>query len=255
MKTLIQNSKGEKIAVLVEEVPNQKGLAFVMHGLGGNKEQQHIKTLADAWKESGYTVVLFDARDTFGESEGNYEDATITSYYEDLETVIAWAKTQKWYREPFALAGHSLGGICVALYAEKFPREVMALAPISTVVSGRLSLDTHTPEDLRDWEATGWRVRPSRTMPGVIKRLKWSHLADRLKYDLLPEAGKLTMPVFLLAGELDDATPPEHQKMFFDAIPGSKEIHTIAGAPHTFIDPRHLAEIKELLKKWIRSIR
>ena len=38
-KLLIQNRKGQKIAVLLEKSLDQKGLAFVMHGLGGFKEQ------------------------------------------------------------------------------------------------------------------------------------------------------------------------------------------------------------------------
>jgi hypothetical protein len=36
--------------------------------------------------------VLFDTTHSFGESGGNYEDATTTQYYQDLEDVISWAK-------------------------------------------------------------------------------------------------------------------------------------------------------------------
>ena len=93
-----------------------------MHGLGGNKTQGHIRAMTEAFLESGYTVVTWDAVHTFGVSEGsNYEDATITNYYSDLEDVIAWAVPQSWYSEPFTLCGHSLGGISVALFAEKYP--------------------------------------------------------------------------------------------------------------------------------------
>ena len=59
-----------------------------MHGLGGFKEQKHIQTFADAFLENNFTVVLFDTTHTYGESEGKYEDATTTNYYEDLEDVI-----------------------------------------------------------------------------------------------------------------------------------------------------------------------
>lgn len=84
-KIFIQNRKDQKISVIVEKAEDQKGLAFVMHGLGGFKEQPHIQTFADAFKEDGFTVVRFDTTNTFGESDGNYEDATVTNYYEDLE--------------------------------------------------------------------------------------------------------------------------------------------------------------------------
>jgi len=59
------------------------------------------------------------------------EDASITSYYEDLEDVISWAQSQEWYQEPFALAGHSLGGICTALYAEHHSAILNTLGPYS----------------------------------------------------------------------------------------------------------------------------
>src|SRR5260221_6400320 len=97
-KVFIKNRKGQKIAVIVEQPNGQtKGLAFVMHGLGGFKEQPHIQVMAEAFLDNGYRVVRFDATNSFGESEGKYEDATTTNYYEDLEDVINWSKKQSWY--------------------------------------------------------------------------------------------------------------------------------------------------------------
>jgi pimeloyl-ACP methyl ester carboxylesterase len=254
MKTFIPNRENKKIAVVVDETPDSKGLVFVMHGLGGFKEQPHIQAFADAFRENNLTVVLFDATHTYGESEGKYEGATTTNYYEDLEDVISWAKKQSWYHEPFWLAGHSLGGISTALYAERHPKEIKALAPISTVVSGELSVETKkTRGQLEEWKKTGWLIQPSESKPGLIKRLKWSEMEDRLKYDLLPDAYKLTMPVLLIVGDKDEGTPPEHQKILFDKLPGKKEIHIIKDAPHTFRDPAHLTEIKKIFDNWIKN--
>lgn len=75
---------------------------------------------------------------------------------------------------------------------------------------------------------------------------------DRVKYDLLKEVDKLTMPVLLIVGEKDRPTTPEHQKILFDALPSQKkELHVIKGAPHTFRDPEHLREVKEIFMKWL----
>jgi len=258
MKQFIKNRKNQKLVLLVDVSPNQKGLAFVMHGLGGFKEQAHIKAFADAFKEEGLTVVSFDTTNTLGsgESEGKYEDATTTNYYEDLEDVIKWVKNKSWYQEPFWLAGHSLGGISIVLFAEKYPQKVKALAPISTVVSGKISFDSpkyRGNDILKKWKETAWRIEESKSQPGIIKKLKWSHMEDRLKYDVLPDAQKLKMPVLLIVGDQDDSTPPEHQKMLFGRLPGKKEIHIIKGAPHTFYEENHLSEIKRIFKKWIEK--
>lgn len=253
MKTSLLNRDGNKISVLIEGADSAKQLAFVMHGLGGNMTQGHIRAMVEAFLDKNCKVITWDAVHTFGESEGgNYEDATITNYYSDLEDVIAWASEQTWYIEPFVLCGHSLGGISVALFAENYPEKVKALAPISTVVSGELSMQTKA-DDLESWKRDGIRVTMS--FDGKReKRLKWSHMEDRMMYDLLKQVGKLTMPTIMIVGEHDDPTPPEHQQILFDKLPGKKELHVIKGALHSFYEPHEQAEIKHLLKRWLDTL-
>lgn len=253
MKQFIKNRKNQNISVLVEKSDNPKGLAFVMHGLGGFKEQPHIKTFAKAFKDNNYIVVRFDTTNTFGESDGDYADATVTNYFEDLEDVIEWSKSQDFYQKPFILCGHSLGGISTALYSQKYSEKVKALAPISTVVSGRLSLERYSQAELDEWEKTGWQIKMSADGKRV-KKIKYTHIIDRLKYDLLDNVDKLIMPVLLLAGELDDSTPTTHQQLLFNKLPGKKELHIIKNAPHTFKDEEHLNEVYQVLDKWIKNI-
>jgi len=254
-KTFIKNRKGENVSVLVEKSENQKGLAFIMHGLGGFKEQDHIAAFANAFKEKGFTVVRFDTTNTLGESGGKYEDATITNYYEDLEDVVIWAQEQEWYQEPFALSGHSLGGICTLLYSEKYPKKVLALAPISSAISGQMMLDAEPKERVAEWNKTGWKISPSKSRPDVIKKLNWPQFVnDSLKYNVLENADKLAMPVLLITGSEDHGTPYEHQKILYDKLSGPKEIHNINGAPHTFRLKKHLAEVKSIFLKWIDAV-
>ncbi len=251
------NRKEQKISVLIENPTLSKGLAFVMHGLGGFKEQPHIEVFSRAFVDGGFTTVRFDTTNSIGESAGDYSDATTTNYYEDLEDVITWASTQSWYQEPFALAGHSLGGICTALYAERNPKKVLALAPISTVVSGNLTIESHKkyePEEYALWEREGVRESYSESKKGMIKRLKFSHMIDRAKYDLLPEAHKLTMPVMLIVGSADWGTSPEHHQMLYNKLPGKRDLRIIEGAPHTFREPSHLKQVYEILSDWISDL-
>lgn len=254
MKTRIQNRHGQTIVVLVENTQATSGLTFINHGLGGSKDQKHIQTFSQAFTDADFTTVRFDTTNTFGESDGAYEDATTTNYYQDLCDVIKWAQGQDWYQEPFVLCGHSLGAFTSAIYAEKHPQQVRALAPIGTVVSGKLSLETPRYQGntiLKDWKETGVLEKTSHS--GRTKRLKWSHIEDRLRYDLLPEVKKLTMPVLLIVGDEDEPCPPQHQKILFNALPKPKELHIIKGAPHTFRDDKHLQETKQILDSWIES--
>lgn len=256
-KIFIKNRKGQNICVLIDETENQKGLAFVMHGLSGCKEHEPIVTIANCFKDKNFSVIRFDTTNTYGESDGRYEDATVTNYYEDLEDVINWSKTQKFYQEPFVLSGHSLGGICVALYAEKYPEKVLAIAPISTVVSGKLSIKIHKKYDTKsfaNWKKTGWKETKSVSRPGIIKRLPWSHMQDRLKYDLLKDVKRLQVPTLLIVGENDTSTPKESINKLFKKLPGIKEFHIIKNASHNFKDKIHLQEIEEIFINWIDSL-
>ena len=254
-KISIKNRKTQTIVVVVDKVKNSKGIAFIMHGLGGFKEQPHTQTIASAFREKGYSTILFDTTNTFGESDGSYEDATVTNYYQDLEDIVEWASKQDFYKEPFFIAGHSLGGMCTALYAENYPDKVKGLAPISTVVSGKLSLESPNKKDiLEQWKATGWYEKDSESKPGVVKRLKWSHMEDRMKYDLLEHVDALIMPVLMMVGDQDESTIPEHQQILFDRLPGKKELHVIRDAPHTFREQKHLNEMKQIFLDWIEGV-
>lgn len=254
MKIFIKNRKNQKICVVVEGENNTKGLAFVMHGLSGNKDQAHIRTFISAFLESDYVTVSFDTTNTYGESEGVPEDATTTNYLEDLEDVVTWAQNKPWYTEPFILCGHSLGAFTVALYTQKNPRKIKGIAPIATVVSGQLSAKSKEKESLEQWKKDGYKITPSSTIPGLMKKIKWAEFEDRQKYDLLPEIQNFTMPVLMIVGDKDKSTPPEHQKILFDKLPGKKELHIIKNAPHTFTNPEHLQEIKQIFINWIKTL-
>lgn len=240
--------------MVIEGDKNLKGLAFIIHGLGGNKDQAHIRAIISAFLESGCTVVSFDTTNTYGESDGEPENATTTNYIEDLEDVIAWAQKQSFYQEPFYLTGHSLGAFAAALYAQKNPKKIKGLAPISTVVSGQLSASSKEKGDLEKWEKDGYKITPSNTTPGLMKKIKWAEFEDRLKYDLMPLVKQISMPVLMIVGDQDKSTPPEHQKILYDALPGKKEMHIIENAPHTFKDPKQLKEIKTVFINWINSL-
>jgi pimeloyl-ACP methyl ester carboxylesterase len=253
-KIFIKNRNNKKLCVLLEKSNNQQGLVFIEHGLGGFKEQKHIQIMADSFRETDYTVVRFDTTSTLGDSEGSYGDATLTNYYQDLEDVIKWAEDQEWYQEPFVLAGHSLGSFSIILYTQKHPNKVKALAPISTVISGKTSNQRYDKEKVKEWEETGWRIEPSASKPGVIKKLNWPNFRDDIfKYDVLLDAHKITQPILLVTGSEDHGTPYEDQKLLYDKVSGDKELYVIEGSGHNFRTPEHLQELKEFFDNWIKN--
>ncbi|MFA5358556.1 MAG: alpha/beta fold hydrolase [Patescibacteria group bacterium] len=248
------NRRGQKIVVNVRQAKDQAGLVFVMHGFGGFKDQDQIQAIGESFFEKNYTTVLFDTANTLGESEGRVEDGSLTSYYQDLEDVIAWSETRDWYQEPFILAGHSMGSFCIAYYAENYPEKVLAIAPFSPVISGKFldeAMIRRNPAVWEKWRQTGWLEVPSNSKPGAFRRSPWSVVADWDQYDLIPQANKLNMPVLIIVGQNDTSTPVYQVEKFFQALPGIKEMHVIDGAEHTFRTVEHFAEIKKIIFFWL----
>jgi pimeloyl-ACP methyl ester carboxylesterase len=252
-KVFIKNRFSKQLAVLVEANDAKKGLAFVAHGLSGFKEQTHIQAIANAFTKHGMTAVRFDVANTLGESEGRLEDARVGNYLSDLEDVIAWAAKQPWYVEPFYISGHSLGGTTLLLYAEQQPEKIAGLIPVSAAPSGTLYRQTFSKEELENWEKTGWKIRESKSKPGVLKKISWSFLKDFCEYDVLPGAGKLKMPALIIVGENDKTTPLMHQKLLYEKIAGPKQLHVIKGATHNFRNEKELAELEDVIGKWLIS--
>lgn len=258
-KFSIKNRKKLEIVGKILKPENPIGLSFVMHGLGGYKEELHIDLMANTLFENNYIVINFDATNSRGEAEGKYEDATMQLHYEDLVDVINWAKTQTWYNEPFIVTGHSMGGYAVARYAEESPREVKGVFPFGAVFSGKDCFETYKKlrtEEINEWEKTGWTYRTSKSKPEFEMKLPWSHMEERLKHDLKPMADRITMPILFVAGENDTSCPPSDQKKFYDLLPESttKEFHIVKGVGHVFREPEQLNELKEIFNNWLKKI-
>jgi esterase/lipase len=250
IKKFIKNRKGKRISTVIEG-DGEKGIIFLIHGMGRNKEELCIKTIGESFKENGYVIIKFDTTNTFGESDGDFENTTITNYYEDLEDVINWASAQEWYQEPFLLAGHSIGGLCSMLFAKKFPSKVASIFPISTTISSKLSLELYPQEMLDAWKEKGifeWQDKDR------IKRLKWNFIEDGLKYDILKDIDSINAPIFMIVGENDPESPVKHQKILFDSITGKKELKIIDNAAHLFTEKVHLDKIKNLFDEWISKL-
>jgi pimeloyl-ACP methyl ester carboxylesterase len=243
------------MTVFVDRPERPSGLAFVLHGLGGWKEQPHVAAAAEAFLEAGLTVVRYDATDGVGEAGGSFAEASTTGFCNDLEDVVAWASEQGFYREPFFLSGHSLGGMACGFFAEKHPEKVAGLALLAAVVSGELSFasEYYRPK-LEAWKAAGWIEMRNARDPEKKHRLHWGHVEDRFRFDLLPDAGKLAAPTLLIVGERDNGTPPEHQRLLFDALRCPKELHIVPGAGHAFWEESHLRELKRILAEWLAKL-
>jgi len=128
---------------------------------------------------------------------------------------------------------------------------------LSPVVSGELNLSAKAatdPESIKIWKTQGVQEREFNHETGEKKFLPWSHMEDKLKYNLLPKAHDLTMPVLIVVGDKDTTCPLEHQKMLFEKLGGKKQLEIMVGAEHGSKDPQHQKFMKDALITWMKEI-
>lgn len=257
INTKIPNRHGLNIAILVEIPENPAGLIFIVHGFMGTKEAIHIETLRTVSLQHDLTVVRFDATHSFGQSEGSNQ-GTITTYTHDLEDVIQWAQTQTWYREPFMLAGHSLGGIAILEASQTYPTKIKALAPLATVISGEMDHQAYValdPDGYVEWKKTGFKDWSSRQDPARSIHIPFSHMENRNGYNALNYAPGISAPVFMIVGDEDQYCPPANQRQLYDALGSAeKEYHIIPNAPHSFKTEQHLQQLSQLFSDWLKKV-
>lgn len=253
-KLELKNRKDQRIVGVLEKPDGEiRGTCIIQHGWGGHKDKPTVQAMKDAFLESGFQTFNFDATNSFGESDGDYEKSTLGLHWEDLEDVVKWAQKQGWFTGPLALTGHSMGAYSSARYAEEYPEEVKFLAPVAPVVSGELSFkahETYDPEGLKKWKETGVRERIGKE--GQVKRSHWFQMEERLQHNLLPKAKNLIMPTLLIVGSEDTSCPPEQIQVLYDAISGDKkDMKIIQGAPHSYYEEEEQEACKTYIKEWL----
>ncbi len=260
MKKISLKNRKNQTLVWELRIPenNIKWVCIVQHGYSGSKSDKHVDKLAKAFFDNWFITFNFDATNSFNESDGEYEKATLQLHYEDLEDVVSWVKKQEWYQWKLALTWHSMGWYTVARYWEENPDKVDYIASIAPVVSGKLSWEAHKkffPEKFENWEKTGWLIEESKSKPGLIKKSPWSHMLERLSHDLLKKAKNLTIPILLYVWWKDTICPKEHIKLLFDEIPWNKKQMIVnPNAPHTYRTEEDIKHLYNSVSDWVKRL-
>ena len=152
--------------------------------------------------------------------------------------------------------GHSLGGLCVLEYTAQHPSRVSVVVVAGPVISGALSKQAiveFRPDEWESWQRAGHRADQVATRE-PYNRLPFTHIVDRMEYDMLPKATLLSMPVLLLVGEKDENTPLSHVRQLLERLPeGKGELVVLPGAAHTINTHADVALVKASIRRFIEE--
>ena len=245
---LLQNNQGQSIYVKVYNENGNK-LAFVLHGLASDMNHQVVQSAKKAFLDNGYTVVTFDARYSLGKSYGNVSDVSLNTFLEDLETIINWAKKQPFYREPFAVAGHSLGGATTILYSHNNDN-INFLIPIAPVIGRQQwenSCMNNMPDFCKQWkEKSYYEYKLNDKSANIF----YTVVEEAKSYNALELSKNIKAPTLFVIAEKDRIIEEKDVKKVADLM--NAKIIKINQSTHNFTKKQNQNDLYKVIYDFIK---
>lgn len=246
---VLTNRDGKRMPATLQLPEGEaKGIALILHGIGGWRNQPVLVAVADEMVRQGYIAFRFDESDGVNSPDNDFFHNTTTHYCRDLEDVLAYVRQQEWYEGPLLLVGHSMGGFVAAWYAHQKPEEINQLILLAPAISLRNLWFAQLPFSLM------WLIRGHQKMLGVDGKrfmLGPNWLRDFWKYDALRFAPEIPAPTLIIsAGKDNTAAKPIAHRHYTRRFPRA-EHSTISWADHDFTG--HEDEVVATIRQWHTS--
>jgi putative redox protein len=212
------------------------------HGMESTKEGTKHQALAARLTALGYACLRFDFS-FVGESEGSFEDLTISGEVEDLGGAVDWLTAHG--ATTFGLVGSSLGGTVAVLFAGGDSR-VRALVTIAAVALPLGIVQRMDPAAVATWRRTGTRGEGE----GALRR---TFLDDLERVDVLAAARRVGAATLVTHGDADDVVPVDDAYALYAALPEPKALAITPGCDHRHSDPAHLEALLDRTVDWLVS--
>lgn len=226
----IVNRHGERLDVAFHEADDTPAsgsspppeVVVIGHGVTSNKDRPWLLSLSEAVAGAG----LSSLRVTYagnGESEGRYEDATLSKEVEDLGAVLD--VLQEWGVARIAYVGHSMGGAIGVLRASADSR-IVALVSLAGMV--------HVPAFMQ--RHFGHLVYGRDMMldkPGCPWNQALAEDARRIG-SLTAQAARIRVPWLLVHGGADELVPLADSEDARAAAGHRPELVVLPGVDHRF---------------------
>lgn len=255
-KLILSNKRNQNIVGNLTK-PTRKiiGTAILQHGYCGKKEHPQIIALQEVFLENGFQVFNFDSPNSFGESDGNYEDARLGLHADDFEYVVNWVKKQSWFIGKLLVSGHSMGGFASIRYALRNPQSVDMVISLAPVISGELlwaSQRKYYPDQFKQWRETGMRSKKLKMYDDMLIQSPWEIMQEYLNHSLLIENNE-NPDLLLIACEKDTICLTEHIKIFHDSLQGKKDFKILKSSRHVPRSDDLLMNLKNIINSWLKN--
>ncbi|RVU70440.1 MULTISPECIES: alpha/beta hydrolase [Lactobacillus] len=205
-------------------------MAILMHGFTANRNTDLLRKIAGNLRDENVASVRFDFNG-HGESDGKFEDMTVTNEIADAKAILDYVRTDPHVRNIF-LIGHSQGGVVASMLAGLYPdiiKKVVLLAPAASLKDDALKGNTqgaeYNPDHIPDLvPLIGNKVG---------KKLGSFYLRIAQILPIYEVSARFTGPVSIVVGSNDQVVDPKYSKKY-DEVYQNSELHIIDGSDHSF---------------------
>lgn len=231
--TTIRNQFGERLDHVF--TPGREGgrdLVVIGHGVTSHHDRPYFAELCAGFARAATASLRFSFAGN-GNSEGRFEDCTITKEVGDLGSVLdsfdGWNVTY---------VGHSMGG-AVGMLRASMDERLAALVSLAGMVQVQAFMERvfgHLEPDREDMlDREGCPL--TRTFLDDAKRIG----------TVLPQAAALELPFLIVHGSADELVPIE-ESYELHAANATSELAVLEGVDHRFTD--HLDELVRTVVSW-----
>ena len=235
-KLFFHNSKKQKLAgILYSSNIQSKSFPIVIysHGYRSTKENKKAKAIAEILTEKNINVLSFDFSGR-GESDGKFEDTTITNYLDDLNSAIKFIskKTNKIF-----LIGNSLGGLVTLQVASKLSnnkkiKKIVLLSPVSKFPWRKTK--EYSKKAIVEWKKKGYTYTYSERYGDM--KINYSFYLDVKKYNKTNLYSSITQKTLIIHGDKDKSVNIK-DSVFLSKILKQNILVKLKDADHNYANP------------------
>ncbi len=228
-KIYFTNSKGDKLVGVLSNLAGKNDAAVIIcHGFRSDKNGESSQSLKKELDKHGISTLRFDFYG-HGESDGAFEDVSVTEAADDAINAIAYLKNRGYKKT--GLIGTSFGGIAAIIAASK-SKDLFVLClrcPVSDYWDKELQ--KRGEAGIREWKERGYVEYQD--YDGSKFRLKYSFIEDFNKNNAYEAAKKIKIPTIIVHGDADETVPVAQSRKLAKTIKSSR-LEIIKGADHNF---------------------
>ncbi|OGK41508.1 hypothetical protein A2954_00710 [Candidatus Roizmanbacteria bacterium RIFCSPLOWO2_01_FULL_37_12] len=245
---LFNDSNGDKLSGIINNPSGDKNklIVILVHGFHSSKNTKSFGLLRELLEKKNISTFRIDIWG-HGESEGLFENITISEAVDDILQAIKFLKEQGYKK--IGLLGSSFGGNASIMAASKTNDLVFLTLKSPVSDYGGYYEKEFTPDQIKDWKVKGYTYRADGEDNLKLNYSFYDDIKNNLGYDV---ASQIKIPTLIVHGDADPVVPVEQSVKTSKLIPNCKLV-LIKGADHTYTNPDHFKVMSNTFAEFISS--